>query len=380
MNDVQVSNPFGDAPKQTTGAVVATEQAKAVAEVQAALLIARANPRDPIRAMDRILHDCMRPSLAEEATYQFPRGDTIIKGASIRLAETIAKRWGNMEAGIKELSRANGVSECLAYAWDYETNYRDVRTFTVRHWRDTREGGYALKDERDIYELIANNGARRKRACILALVDGDVVDAALAQCKVTQEAKVEITDERIAQMLEHFEAYGVTKVMIERRIERRIDQITPAMWLSLREIYNTLRDGVSTPGEWFDMPADDPAANVAARAKRSRTSAIKSRMKARRTSRTRSDAGPEADRTGETGGDSAVSANVPESAVTYAQIADAIREAATPEALDAAADQIRGIDDEAQRTELEQLYSTRAGELDEGDYRNGLSERCGGPL
>lgn len=59
-----------------------------------------------------------------------------------------------MEAGVKELSRSNGVSECLAYAWDYETNYRDVRTFTVRHWRDTREGGYALKDERDIYERL----------------------------------------------------------------------------------------------------------------------------------------------------------------------------------------------------------------------------------
>lgn len=191
MNDVLASNPFGnDGPSSGGGALIAAEQSKAIAEVQAALLIARGNPRDPRRAMDRILQDCMRPTLAEEATYQYARGGTDISGPSIRLAETLAKRWGNMEAGVKELSRRDGVSECLAYAWDYETNYRDVRTFTVRHWRDRKNGGgYVLTDERDIYELIANYGQRRKRACILALIDGDVVEAAVRQCEITLAAK-----------------------------------------------------------------------------------------------------------------------------------------------------------------------------------------------
>lgn len=281
-NELRIANPFGEPSKSPTSSLAAAEQAKAIAEVQAALLIARAHPRDPRRAMDRILQDCMRASLAEEATYKFKRGDTFITGASIRLAETIAKRWGNMEAGVKELSRANGVSECMAYAWDYETNYRDVRAFTVRHWRDTREGGYALKDERDIYELIANNGARRKRACILALIDGDVVDAALAQCKATEEADIDVTDERIGQMLARFEEYGITKELIERRIQRRISDITPAMVVSLREIFNSLKDGMSAPAEWFDMPANDPAANVTTPAPDSRASAVKARMRARR--------------------------------------------------------------------------------------------------
>ena len=56
-----VTNPFA-AP--TSGAVshpvadqatAGTDQARAVAEVQAALMIARMNPRDPVQAMDRIL-------------------------------------------------------------------------------------------------------------------------------------------------------------------------------------------------------------------------------------------------------------------------------------------------------------------------------------
>ncbi|WP_277187642.1 hypothetical protein [Caballeronia sp. BR00000012568055] len=361
-NDVTVTNPFGSSAPTQTGALVAAEQSKAIAEVQAALLIARTHPRDPRRAVDRILQDCMRASLAEEATYEYARGGNVITGPSIRLAETIAKRWGNMEAGVKELSRTNGVSECMAYAWDYETNYRDVRTFTVRHWRDTREGGYALKDERDIYEVIANNGSRRKRACILALIDGDVVEAALTQCKATQAAEVDITEELIANMVARFEAFGVTKEMIEVRIQRRLGAITPAMVVSLRNIYNSLRDGMSAPAEWFDMPADDPAANVTAAAD-TRAASVKSRMKARRTTRTA--------RAAQAANDSDAHDDRPpdqdQAAPTYAQIADALQGATTLDALNEAADLIRRVSDEKQRNELAQLYSARAADFDQGE-------------
>lgn len=122
---------------------------------------------------------------------------------------------GNIESGVKELTRRDGVSECLAYAWDLQSNYRDVRTFNVRHWRDTKKGGYALTDERDIYESVANAGARRKRACILALIDGDVVEAAVKQCEATLETKVAVDEAFIAQMLARFAAHGVSQEMIE---------------------------------------------------------------------------------------------------------------------------------------------------------------------
>ena len=45
----------------------------------------------------------------------------------------------------------------FAYAWDLESGYYDERQFQVRHWRDTKKGGYAIKEERDIYELVANH-------------------------------------------------------------------------------------------------------------------------------------------------------------------------------------------------------------------------------
>ena len=61
----------------------------------------------------------------------------MVKGPSIRAAETLAKYWGNIDFGIKELSQNlnTHTSEVMAYAWDLETNTRQTKTFTVNHIR-----------------------------------------------------------------------------------------------------------------------------------------------------------------------------------------------------------------------------------------------------
>ena len=56
-------------------------------------MIARMNPRDPVKAMDRILNACTRPTLANAATYSYSRGGSDITGPTIRLAEAIAQGW-----------------------------------------------------------------------------------------------------------------------------------------------------------------------------------------------------------------------------------------------------------------------------------------------
>lgn len=231
------------------------EADRAVAEVRAAMVVAHAHPRDPLRALDLILSDCMRPRMAEGALYSYTRGGTEISGPSIRLAETIARRWGNIEAGVKEISRRDGYSECVSYAWDLETNARDIKTFQVRHWRDRKGGGgYVLTDERDIYETIANMGARRKRACIIAVVPPDIVEAAVEQCEKTLKTSADTSPEAMKKMVEAFAAFSVTREQIEKRIQRRLDTIQPAQVVSLKKIYASLRDGMSAPRDWFEMP------------------------------------------------------------------------------------------------------------------------------
>lgn len=261
-----VSTPIADQ------ATAASDQARAVAEVQAALMIARMNPRDPVKAMDRILNACTRPTLANSATYSYSRGGTDITGPTIRLAEAIAQGWGNIQYGIREISQSGGVSTVAAYALDVETNTRREVVFQVQLKRDTRKGSYQLTDSRDIYELVANQGARRLRACILSVIPGDVVEVALSQCEVTQKAHVDMTPEGIQKLVEGFARFGVSKAQLEKRIQRRLDAIQPAQVISLRNIWKSLRDGMSSPDGWFEPEAT-------AKAEKKGAAALKDKLK-----------------------------------------------------------------------------------------------------
>lgn len=281
MTTTAMMNPFDDgrtsAPAMTTTVTQATESSRAVAEVQAALFIARTNPRDQKRAMDRILNACCRPSLAESAIYAYARGGNSITGPSIRLAEAVAQQWGNMQFGIRELSNSGGKSEVQAFAWDVETNTRREITFTVPHIRHTKKGSYKLEDPRDIYELVANQGARRLRACILAVVPGDVVEAAVNQCQITLQSHTDVTAEGIKKLIEAFEPLNVTKAQIEKFCQCRAEAIKPAQIVRLRSIYTSLRDGMSSPSDWFEPDETQAPAAIEAKAEPSLKDKIKAR-------------------------------------------------------------------------------------------------------
>jgi hypothetical protein len=264
MNEIeQVApvNPFTNAPvaaRPSVGAVANTDAQRAIAEVQAAMMIARANPRDPVAAMDRILNDCTRPGLAEAAVYQYSRGGSDITGPSIRLAEAIAQRWGNIKTSVRELEQHRDHSTVQTVAWDLETGYQCDKVFQVQHIRHSKRGASKLEDPRDIYENIANNAARRLRACILAVIPGDVVEAAVAQCEVTMKAKADTSPEAMRKMVDYFGTFGVAKEQIEKRIQRRIDAIQPAQVVTLRKIYASLRDGMSVAADWFESTEQVP--------------------------------------------------------------------------------------------------------------------------
>lgn len=249
-------NPFGsrDVAARTAGALVEVEQQRAIAETQAAMIIAKRFPRNEAEAMDKILQACTRPTLAEAALYSYSRGGTDVTGPSIRLAEAIGQNWKNLQFGVRELSQKGGESEVEAFAWDVENNTRQVKVFKVPHVRYSKsKGNTPLTDPRDVYEMVANQGARRLRACILGIIPGDVIDAAVKQCEITLKTKAEVTPERLNSLLEKFLGYGVTKEMIEKRIQRRIDAMTPALMVQMGKIFNSLKDGMSGPADWFEI-------------------------------------------------------------------------------------------------------------------------------
>jgi len=255
------SNQFGgqgSIVKSDTG-MIAVAQQREVAEIQSAMIIARTNPRNELEAMDRILQACTRASLAESALYSYARGGTDITGPSIRLAEMLAQNWQNIDFGIRELEQRDGESTVEAYAWDIQNNVRQRKVFHVPHIRYSRsKGNTVLTDPRDIYEMVANQGARRLRTCILGVIPGDVIEAAVKQCDVTLATKAEVTPERIKSLITEFAKYSVTKEMIEKRIQRRLEAMTPALMVQLGKVYNSLKDGMSVVSDWFGPTTAEP--------------------------------------------------------------------------------------------------------------------------
>lgn len=258
------SNAIQPATNRGGNAIADATTAREQSEVQGMILLAKKFPRSEQQAVDRILNACTRPSLAEGAVYQYARGGSDVSGPSIRLAEAIAQNWGNLNFGVRELEQRNGESTVEAFAWDLETNTRQTKVFQVAHLRYTKQGTKVLTDPRDIYEMVANQGARRVRACILGLIPGDVVDAAVAQCDATLRINAgEVTPERIKGMVAKFAEFGVTREQIEARIQRRIDSVTAAQLVSLGKVYNSIRDGMSVAADWFEpmqTPTSAPAA------------------------------------------------------------------------------------------------------------------------
>ena len=252
-NDLtKVSNPIGHI-RQNNGALAESSAAAAIAEVQAQVVMAKQFPRDEIAAVDKIINECTRISLAESAVYAYPRGGTKVTGPSIRLAESVARHWGNLDFGIKELEQSKGESSVVAYCWDLQNNVRETKTFKVKHERKARGQINKLTDPRDIYELVANQGARRLRSCILGVIPGDVIETAEKQCQITLNASADLSKEGIKKLVEAFEQFKVTKEHIEKNIGSHIDAINAAQVVNLRNIYTSLKDGMSKSWDWFEI-------------------------------------------------------------------------------------------------------------------------------
>lgn len=254
----QFNSPqMGQPQFQGGGALAMASASREMEEVKGQIFMAKQFPRNVFQAEQRVLDTCMRPALAQVAMYQYPRGGQRVTGPSIRLAEAIAQNWGNLSYGIQELEQREGESVAKAFCWDLETNVRQEKVFTVKHSMKAKGTIKKLEDPRDIYEKVANDGARRLRSCILGVIPGDIIDKAIQQCTDTLagNSKGPLKD-RIANALKAFkEQHRVTQEMIELKFGYSADSFTEYDYVELINIFNSLRDGMSKVEDWFDKSA-----------------------------------------------------------------------------------------------------------------------------
>lgn len=248
-------------PRANIGAV-SIESERAVAEVKAAVTMARMFPRDEMLARQKVLAACSRPELARVAIYRYPRGGQQIEGPSIRLAEVLVRAWGNCHYGFRELAVYPGESEMESYCWDLESNNRATVSFRVQHTRYKKgEGGQkgtntALDDPRDIYENNANNASRRLRRCILESIDGDLVNDAVQACRQTIAAGVSdkgSLEAKTKELVDRFAKRGIKIAHLNKFLGHSLDAILPDEYVALAGVFIAVRDGANA-SDYFDVP------------------------------------------------------------------------------------------------------------------------------
>ena len=210
-----------DQPVRRPGAITQTtavEQSRAVAEVQAAVTVALQFPRDMARAYAEMKAACGRLQLAKRAFYSVPnRGN----GATVHLARELARIWGNIDYGVRELSRddAAAMSEVQAYAWDQQTNVRSSRTFQAPHARMKGRNREVITDLDDIYRNNQNVGAKAVRETIFTILPAEFIEEAQNLCRKTLEHGDGIPmPQRIEMALASFASIHVSVARLEAKL------------------------------------------------------------------------------------------------------------------------------------------------------------------
>lgn len=253
---------------QQRGQAAQFQETRELSEIKGKMYLARQFPRDPEWCKQQMLMECQRPELAQAAQYEYPKGDTVVKGPSIRLVEVLARHWGNLDFGVNEIEAQDGSTLIKAFAWDLESNVYDEKTFNVKHERSTKFGTKKLTDERDIYEMVANKGARRKRACLLSVLPGWYVDAAVEECDKTLAQTLtqgKSMEEVRAAAVAAFQEFQITPEQIAAKLGKDVDKLSQGDVVKLRHLYSAIKDGFIKPADAFgfaspedaELPAED---------------------------------------------------------------------------------------------------------------------------
>ncbi|GAB3166983.1 hypothetical protein GCM10027059_26820 [Myceligenerans halotolerans] len=246
--------PVGRATSQAT----VVEQSRAVAEVAAAVQVAQTFPRDLDRAMADMRDTCSRMAVANRAFYSVPRAGGRVEGLSVHLMREIARIWGNLDYGVRELRRDDsaGESEMQAWAWDQQTNTRTTRSFIQPHQRMIGKGAdkrrEALVDLNEIYLSNQNVGAKAVRECIASVLPDWVIDEAQGICRRTLEhGEGKSIEVRTRESVAAFEQLGVTRAQLEEHVGAKVGKWTPVMLADLARAYTSITQEGIAASEFF---------------------------------------------------------------------------------------------------------------------------------
>jgi hypothetical protein len=257
-------------------AVAAGEAAKA--RIQSGYIMAFQKPRDIMEARDRILKACKRSEFAGKAEYSKPVGKTSIKGPSIRFAELALREWGNIMTEVTTLYEDENLRRVRISALDLETNAQFTRDIQIKKTverkskkgreedlvserknsygdtvfivRATDEEMYT-KESAWVSKVLRNEGLR--------LIPTDIIEEGMTEARKTvAERATKDPEGEKKRLLDAFSSLGIGPKEVQKYIRHPLDTISPPELVSLRTVYQSIRDGESTWGDYAGEEMPDP--------------------------------------------------------------------------------------------------------------------------
>ncbi|MFD0347286.1 hypothetical protein ACFQ0M_17005 [Kitasatospora aburaviensis] len=251
-----MSNPVEQYMPQAPARIgqgTAVEQSRAVAEVQAAIVVAQQCPRNLSAAVAEMRQSCQNYTLAQRSTFRFSRGSGTVNGPSIHLARAgpvlgqhpvrpdraPARRrgWRVGDAGVG-VGRPDEHPQLLDVHRAAQAGHEGRRAGPdghAGHLREQRQQRRAQGQEAIFAVLPAWYIEEAKTLCAQALKNGG--GQPLAQ--------------RIADARAAYEAVGVTVDQLEQKVTRPVDKWTDHDVAQLQVIYNSIDRGEVTRDEEF---------------------------------------------------------------------------------------------------------------------------------
>jgi hypothetical protein len=261
-----------EAPSSDVGraSAIAREQA----ELQAAMILARNNPRNEAEAFLKVSKAFSRIGMADACLYSYPRGGQRIEGPSVKCARELARCWRNIRTGLRFVRLTEDTVHIKGYAMDVEANtYVETEDEFQRlvQRKAGKETVWVKPDERDLRELVNRRGAILVRNSILHILPSDLVEEAIKTSRATLKADGEgaLGKDRktvVLGIVKGFDALAVTVTMLEKKLGYSVDLMNSEDYVMLKGIYQSLVDKESRREDHFDLSGQSSGESAATKA------------------------------------------------------------------------------------------------------------------
>lgn len=226
------------------------------AEIDITISTAKSYPRDEKEAIKEIERMATRDqATAASCFYALPKGNKIITGESVRLAEIIAYSWGNLNAGSRIVSNDGKVVTAQAVCHDLQ---RNVRLSVEIARKITDKDGRTYSEEMQI--VTANAAASMAyRNAVFKVVPKSILSEIIEKIKAVaignvpeNGAKVKSFLERAKASIAKFAELGVTEEEILDTLKIfGVDEIDNDKLICLAGFYTSIKDGIMSADEIF---------------------------------------------------------------------------------------------------------------------------------